>query len=168
MKILLSELNLDSSNNLVYEQLSFYFEQSLTRMTSADMKKNFTPIVLLFLFLIPQFCSSQDYLGSWTLDWSQVMGSQENKSTKVSDDFETTNKESEKNPVWVFSMDSLKVYQNGDLISTAEIKWTRNDRFEIVEDDNKKNRIHYIDEIESNKIKMRTGYSDAEIYLRKM
>ena len=102
------------------------------------------------------------------MDWSQVMDSDKKKSTMVSDDLETMNKKSEKNPVWVFSLDSLKVYQSGDLISTAEIKWTRNDRFEIVDDEQKKNRIHYIDKIESDKIKMRTGYSDAEIYLRKL
>lgn len=135
-------------------------------MPSTDMKKNFTPILLLLLFSIPQLCTSQDYLGSWTLDWSHGMDIDKTKSTKVSDDLKTINEQSEKNPVWVFSMDSLKVYQSGDLVSTAEIKWTRNDRFEIVDD--KKNRIHYIDQIESDKIKMRTGYSDAEIYLRKL
>ena len=130
--------------------------------------KKFTPIALLILFSLPQLCIAQDYFGSWTIDWSQVMAGDKKKTTRVSDDLETTNKQSEKNPIWVFSIDSLKVYQSGDLISTAEIKWTGNDRFEIIDDEKEKNRIHYIDYLESDKIKMRTGYSDAEIYLRKL
>lgn len=132
------------------------------------MKKNFTPILLLLCFSIPQLSISQDYLGSWTLDWSQVMDSNENENLKVTDDLQKMNKSSDKNPIWVFSTDSLKVYQSGNLISKAEIKWTRDDRFEIVDGEKKKNRTHYIDQIESDRIKMRTGYSDSEIYLRKL
>ncbi len=132
------------------------------------MKKNFTLFSLLILFSLPQLCSAQDYLGSWTLDWSKVMEGDEQKSAMVSDDLETINKQSDKNPVWVLSKDSLKVYQSNSLISSAEIKWTRNDRFEIIDEEKKKNPIHYIDELEEGKIKMRTGYSDAELYLRKL
>lgn len=137
-------------------------------MPSTHMKKNFTPLLLVVLFSIPQLCSAQDYLGSWTLDWSKVMGNVKNESAKVSDDLENLNKKSEKNPVWILSSDSLKVFQSGDMISAAQIKWTRDDRFEIIDEEKNKKQIHYIEEIESDKIKMRTGYSDSEIYLRKL
>jgi len=132
------------------------------------MNKKFTPFLFLILFSTPKFCSAQDYLGSWTLDWSQVMESDKKEAAKVSTNLESRNKKSKKNPIWVLSMDSLKVYQSGDMISATQIKWTRDDRFELVNDDNKKKRIHYIDQLESDKIKMRTGYSDSEIYLRRL
>ncbi|HKK39946.1 MAG TPA: hypothetical protein VJ949_11055 [Cryomorphaceae bacterium] len=137
-------------------------------MLSAIMKKNFTLFAILFFFSIPQFCSSQEYFGSWTLDWSKVMEGDDHQYPVVSDTLKTINNYSDKNPIWVLSMDSLKVFQNGGLISTAKIKWTRNDRFEIIDDQKKKNPIHYIDHLEDGKIKMRTGYSDAEIYLRRL
>ena len=97
-----------------------------------------------------------------------MMESDKKEAAKVSTNLESRNKKSKKNPIWVLSMDSLKVYQSGDMISATQIKWTRDDRFELVNDDNKKKRIHYIDQLESDKIKMRTGYSDSEIYLRRL
>lgn len=132
------------------------------------MKKNLTPLLVLFLFSTPQFCSAQDYLGSWTLDWSQVIESNRTETAKVSTNLESRNNKSEKNPIWVLSIDSLKVYQSGDMISATQIKWTKGDRFEIINDDEKQKRMHYIDQIENGKIKMSTGYSDSEIYLRRL
>jgi len=157
-----------SSNNLACEQLSIYIGRSLTKMLATDMKKKFTPILFVALFSIPQLSYAQDYLGSWTLDWSQVMESSKNESAKVSGDLHSINKKSEKNPVWVITSDSLKVYQSGEMISAAEIKWTRDDRFEIIDDKKNEKRIHYIEEVESDKIKMKTRNSDSEIYLRKI
>jgi hypothetical protein len=132
------------------------------------MKKNFTLFSLFILVSLPNYCSAQNYLGSWTLDWSKVMESDEQNSSMVSEDMDAINTKSDKNPVWVLSKDSLKIYQSNALISSAEIKWTREDRFEIIDEEKKKNPVHYIDEIDEGQIKMRTGYSDAELYLRRL
>lgn len=96
------------------------------------------------------------------------MESDEQNSSMVSEDMDAINTKSDKNPVWVLSKDSLKIYQSNALISSAEIKWTRDDRFEIIDEEKKKNPVHYIDEIDEGQIKMRTGYSDAELYLRRL
>ncbi|MGB6037633.1 MAG: hypothetical protein WBG42_15265 [Cryomorphaceae bacterium] len=132
------------------------------------MKKLFNPMLFLLFFCTAHLCTAQDYLGSWTLDWSQVLDSDQTESAKVSNDLHSISKKSEKNPVWVLSSDSLKVFQSGDMISAAEIKWIRDDRFEIVDDKKSEKRIHYIEEVESDKIKMKRRNSDSEIYLRKL
>jgi len=130
--------------------------------------KIITPIALLVFISLSQRCMAQEYVGSWTLDWSQVMESDSKKSTTVPSDLKSRNNNSDKNPVWVLSIDSLKVFQAGSMISGAEIKWTRNDRFEIIDEEKKNNPIHYIDDLDDGKIKMRAGYSDSEIYLRRL
>jgi|GEM_PF-4423399 len=132
------------------------------------MKKFFSPILFLIFCCTGQTCSAQDYLGSWTLDWSQLLKGNPTEDVEVSNGLHSINNESEKSPVWVLSSDSLKVYQSGDMISAARIKWTRDDRFEIVGDTKSRKRIHYIEEVESDKIRMKTRNSDSEIYLRKL
>lgn len=132
------------------------------------MIKSNALLAAFFLFSVPQFCHAQEYFGSWTLDWSRLLSSTEHVGSHISDSLEDINYESRRNPIWVFSMDSLKVYQNETLISVAEIKWKKNDQFEIIDSSKKKNPEHYIDHLEDGRIKMRTSYSDAEIYLRKL
>jgi hypothetical protein len=132
------------------------------------MNKKLAFLASLAFLLSSHFITAQEYIGTWALDWSGDYHKGKQKTTKVADSLHSANLRSEKNPVWVFAEDSLKIYQNGALISTAEIKWTRSDQFEIIDDNKKKNLTYFIDDIDEEKIKMRTGYSDAEIYLRKL
>ena len=132
------------------------------------MTKKFT-FIASFIFVFSYHSTvAQEYLGSWALDWSQALNDDENLNSKVADSLKSVNMSSEKNPIWVLGKDSLKVYQNGSMISAAEINWTRTDRFEIVDGNKRKNYNYYINELEDGKIKMSTGHSDAEIYLRRL
>lgn len=131
------------------------------------MKRISTSVAILLFFTLPQLCCAQEYFGSWTLDWSAVLSSS-GSNPMIVDSLKKIQGQQEKNPVWIMSRDSLKVFQNGSMISAAEIHWTKDDKFEIIDVRKRKNPVHYIDKIDEGLIKMRTGYSDAEIYLRRL
>lgn len=113
-------------------------------------------------------CQAQDFYGKWTLDWTSVTQSEGVFSSGLSNSLTEIEKDVNKNPIWEFSQDSLKVYQNGRTISAAGISWIKSNKFEILSEDGSKKRVHIIDEITEDKILMKTTYSDAELNLRRI
>jgi hypothetical protein len=73
-----------------------------------------------------------------------------------------------RNPLWILSVDSLKVMSGGEVISSAAIEWKDESTFEILDPSKRKSPLHYIERVGPARIKMRTNYNDGALYLRKI
>lgn len=124
-------------------------------------------LVLLFsAFSIS--AAGQSYLGSWTLDWSQVLDTTKYHNPMVDSGLQDIEKKAGRSVVWVFSDDSLKVLRGGQYISKAAIRWTNENTYELINSSKKKKAKHFIEALSDEQIRMSTNYDESELYLRKL
>jgi hypothetical protein len=110
---------------------------------------------------------AQEYFGEWTLDWNSAMSNVEATSNVVTESFISENVENKNNPIWVLGKDSLKVFQNGRMISSATINWKSENQFDIISK-GQKSKTHIIEKVDDRHIRMRTRSSDSILFLRRL
>ena len=88
----------------------------------------------LFLF----FCGisgdgfSQDFMGSWKADWSQIQDKNALNNPYVEISLEQMDLGDKNDLIWIFSLNTLEVFLNGEGISKYEIRWLSDSSFEII------------------------------------
>lgn len=121
----------------------------------------------LFLFAFNS-SMSQDYLGSWTLDWSQVIDTSEYKNPAILFGLEELEGMSGQSIVWILGEHSIKILKGGKVISEAEIEWVSNHEFVILDPKRSGMPKHYLDYVDNGRVLMRSNYGDGVIYLKKL
>jgi len=111
---------------------------------------------------------SQSYLGSWALDWSQVLDTAKYRNPLVLIGLDEIENKPGTKLIWVFDETNLRIMRDGEVLSEASIEWTENDRFVITRPKKSNDPTHIIEPTSEGKIRVLSDKNDAEIFLRKL